>query len=462
MSTFEFELPAVYLDNVTFDAVGGVVGAQPALVNRDPEPLEIRVPAATAIGFDLVTLDSTGAIDQSSIIVYVNGVAAVTGGSAASGWTATLTLKRVDTVRVRVVPPAAFASEQVVTVRVIAKATTSNTILDSSYTFTIADTAPPALIRAEAIDLNRIRVTFSESIVQLDATNSASALHAANWSLARLGDYLHPLVSAEVVSVEPGATASTVDLLTDIPLTPGGTYRAIAATMQDLAGNAVAAPGNVSQFLGWLPPVPDARDFDLYKKLPAINRAEDETLDLFRFVACLQEVANLLIYDIDRFVEILDPDTAPEDFVDAMLLDLGNPFNFDLELADKRRLAQVLVDMYQLKGTGVGITSVIRFFMGLEVTITSFNASTNTWILGDSTLGDESYLATADSYSRFSFTVTVGLALTEVQRAQVRSIVEFMKPAHTHFVRLIEPEIPVVLDHLELGLSELGDTWLLH
>jgi len=37
-----------------------------------------------------------------------------------------------------------------------------------------------------------------------------------------------------------------------------------------------------------------------------------------------------------------------------------------------------------------------------------------------------------------------------------------MKPAHTHLARLVEPAIPEVIDHVELGLSELGETWELH
>ena len=52
-------------------------------------------------------------------------------------------------------------------------------------------------------------------------------------------------------------------------------------------------------------------------------------------------------------------------------------------------------------------------------------------------------------------------ALTAEERLRVRIIVDYMKPAHTHF-RVVEPVIPEVIDHLELGLSELGETWLLH
>jgi hypothetical protein len=37
-----------------------------------------------------------------------------------------------------------------------------------------------------------------------------------------------------------------------------------------------------------------------------------------------------------------------------------------------------------------------------------------------------------------------------------------MKPAHTHFLGFVEPVAPVIVDHLELGISELGVEWTLH
>jgi hypothetical protein len=52
--------------------------------------------------------------------------------------------------------------------------------------------------------------------------------------------------------------------------------------------------------------------------------------------------------------------------------------------------------------------------------------------------------------------------LTDQERRQLRAIVDDLKPAHTHFVDLIEPLPPIVPDHWELGLSDLGETTDLH
>jgi hypothetical protein len=58
--------------------------------------------------------------------------------------------------------------------------------------------------------------------------------------------------------------------------------------------------------------------------------------------------------------------------------------------------------------------------------------------------------------------VEVDVVLTETQRSQIRAIVNFLKPGHTHFLNLIEPTAPPAFDHWELGVSELGAETTLH
>jgi len=54
------------------------------------------------------------------------------------------------------------------------------------------------------------------------------------------------------------------------------------------------------------------------------------------------------------------------------------------------------------------------------------------------------------------------MALTDTQRRQLRAVVDYMRPAHTHFVDLLEPGAPTTFDHWELGISELGASTDLH
>ena len=124
--------------------------------------------------------------------------------------------------------------------------------------------------------------------------------------------------------------------------------------------------------------------------LPTHARRDDETGDLRRFIARLQEVTDLLLASTDRWPEIFDLERAPEPFVDAILADLGNPFGFLLDLAAKRRLAGALVQMYRLKGTKVGIQRALRFFLEIEsrrrlqrrgwCSASHCSASTGSWV----------------------------------------------------------------------------------
>ncbi len=264
----------------------------------------------------------------------------------------------------------------------------------------------PHVVGAQAREFRRVRVSFDEAVVQVDPAASGDALNPAGYSFARSSA---PAVDVAAVAVET-VTASAVDVVTDIDLTPGGSYRVTVAGVTDLSGNPVLPPFDSAEFLGFVPPRPAGRRFDLYQMLPAMNRREDETGDLRNFLACLQEVTDLLLHDIDRFSDIIDPDIAPEAFLDLMLLDLGSPFAFDLSAVDKRRLLNVLVAIYREKGTAAGIRNAIRFFLGLEVEIIAYRGES--LILGESLLGVDWVLGPSDSFSAYAFEVVAPRALT--------------------------------------------------
>lgn len=315
---------------------------------------------------------------------------------------------------------------------------------------------PPSVVAAQARALDRIRVSFDEPVKQDDPSAADDALNPARYRLARRSV---PAVEVAAIGVEH-VTDAAVDVLTNIELTPGALYRIEVEGVVDLFAIAIAAPANTADFTGFVPATPVRRRFDLYQLLPALNRREDETGDLKRFLLCLQETTDLLVHDIDRFTDVLDPDLAPDNFLNLMLQDFGNPFPFDLAVVDKRRLLNVLVAIYRQKGTAAGIRNAIRFFMGLEVEIVAYAGEA--LFLGESLLGEDWILGPSSSFAAYSFEIVVPRILVAEEQRRLRAIVDYMKPAHTHFARLVEPTLPEAVDHVELGLSELGETWLLH
>jgi phage tail-like protein len=442
-----FELPALFVD-----LVAAVAAAErPVLVNRDPGPDEAGVPIDASVALELVDPGPDG-IARAATRVWVDGALAFEGGAAAElkpgfDGTGAAVTQSADTLRVVLHPTTFFASEALVAVRVVSATAGGAHTLDQTYRFRVEDRTAPRLVGGQATGQRTLELGFDEAVRVTDP---------AGFSLSPR-DF--PAVSVGVVAAE--ADGAVVRLTLDTEMTPDVRYEVVAHGVADLAGNAVLAPFDRATLHGFRPARPEARRFDLWSMLPKHNRREDQTGDLWRFIACLQEVTDLLLAEVDRFPEVFDLERAPEPFVDLILADLGNPFPFDLDELGKRRLASVLVEMYRQKGTARGIINAVRFFLGVEIeAITAYAGEA--LVLGESELGIDWILGPSSRFALYAFDVIVDVPLTDAQRSQLRAIVEYLKPAHTHFVKLIEPAPPAFIDHWELGVSEVGVTTDLH
>lgn len=444
-------IPAVYVDALALSAPGAVV-----LMNQVPANGETEVAASSNIVLDIAVANGF-TLDTAE--VFIDGASAWTlAGGFTVGWNgggSAVTAPDADTARVTIDPTVDFDSDALVTVRVVA-ASAGLTSLDETYTFNIADTTAPQVTGAEAYALDLVRITFNEPMKQADATSIDDALNPANYTLTPQS---FPAVTASILSV--GAHSTTeFDLTTDIDLSPGVQYYLTSANAEDVSGNQVAAPTNSAYFTAFVPDIPAGREFELWRMLPRINRDEDATGDLERFILCLQDVTNLLLFDIDAFSDILDPDIAEQPWLAAMLCDLGNPFAFtDLEDIDQRRLISILVPLYRQKGTCIGLENAIRFFVGIDVTCVEHLL--NCMELGVASLGDDWTLCASASAARFTFDIDSPVVLTESQISQIIDIAKLMKPAHTHLGNIIDPNA-VTPNHVELGASQLGVNFDLH
>ncbi len=445
MSTLE--LPALYVDSVA------LVVSTPRLVvvNRDPSPGETGVPVDATLAVELIDTGADG-VSRASVHVWVDGVLAFDGGAlpeitaAFAGPLAGAT-QTADTLRVVLHPVVPLASLATVSVRVAGQTVGGAASIDDVYSFVVEDRTAPRVVGAQALAQKTVRVAFDEPVLLPGGSSFVLTPKAA------------PAVPVAVVA---SAIDGTVVLLTlDTEMTPDVVHEVVALGVTDLFGNVDLAPYDRATFTGFRPARPQTRRFDLWRMLPKHNRRDDQTGDLFRFIACLQEVTDLLLADVDRWPDIFDLERAPESFLDLILRDLGNPFPFELDTMGKRRLASVLVEMYRQKGTAKGIQNAIRFFLGIDISaISPFNA--DTLILGESELGIAWVLGPSDRFARYAFNVEVARILAERERRQLRAIVEYLKPAHTHFVDLVEPLPPILPNHWELGLSDLGETTDLH
>jgi phage tail-like protein len=442
-------MSALELPRLLVDSVAVVVSpSRLALVNRDPGPDEHAVPVDATIGLEVV---DTGSSTPSATAtrVWIDGVMAFDGvaivapfaGSRASISSAG------DALRLVFEPQHPLTSLATVSVRVVSATADGAASIEETYRFVVEDRTAPRLVAAQAVGQRSVRLGFDEPVEVVDP------------SLITIVATTGPAVPVRVVS----ATSSDASMLLalDTEMTPDVEHEVVVSGVSDRLGNPVLGPFDRARFVGFRAARPTKRNFDLWRMLPRHNRRDDQTGDLARFIACLQEVTDLLLADSDRWPDIFDHERAPEAFLDRILEDLGNPFPFELDERGKRRLASVLVAMYGQKGTAKGIRNAIRFFLGIDITaITAFNADALT--LGESQLGIDWVLGPSGRFALYAFNIEVARVLTTRERLRLRAIVEYLKPAHTHFVDLVEPLPAVVRDHWEIGVSEVGVTTVTH
>lgn len=411
------------LATLAVDAVNArVVADRFALILRDPQPDETGIAAGSTVYLRVVDLDGSPGVPStidfrveidtgSGWVEAFDGVAPVAPWDAARALYAESTgsdpycWKEVALDHA----PLVFASEQNVRVHVELVIgdggwghaawghfpwghTPSTPILaDVYYDFTTADTVAPALLAAVAVGPRTVRVTFDDSM----ATGSGMVTDVAAWltpyGFVCLNVDPSPGVGIVCTGVEvmPLTGDRTFDLTLDRPMTPGCLYSVTAApTVTDEAGNAIA--GATAAFVGYTPAQPARRAFDYWRQmLPLKNRIEDATDDLRRFSNSIQEVLDLLLVQTDHWLDAFDIDLCTDADVDAILVDLGNPFGWselDLTPMQRRKLARVLVDLYQLKGTDVGIENAILRLLGIGATVVDFAAGG--WVLGIDALGE--------------------------------------------------------------------------
>lgn len=312
-----------------------------------------------------------------------------------------------------------------------------------------------SVIDAKTVEINSERVLVETLPTGLHQVTIGPYKLNGVADTARLLPFFNPIVlSASKVS------DAVVELVLHDSITQNRDYTVSAIAVEDLAGNALAL-GSV-QFTTEPCGAPQARldaDFTYPKLLPQANLTEDATGDLERFANVIDEPMQLLLCDVDLFTTVYDLDLVEEQNLNALLIHLGAPYTFmrSLSVADKRRLASVLVDSYKRGGVEAAIESFVRFVLGVDIDIQAFTSG-DYWVLGEDTIGDGTLLGIGDQFTRYSFIVVSPVVLTVTQRRRITEVVEFMKPAHTHFLRLDEPGTSptAVISPWTVGVSELG------
>ena len=217
------ELPALVIDAVAATAAT----TRPVLVNRDPSPDEADVPLGTTIAIEIVDPGSDG-VELEATRVWVDEVLAFDGGAsppvqASFGGPRAVVTKTDDTLRLVLDPLAPFASQAVVSVRVVSAIVGGANALNETYSFTAEDRTAPRLLAGVAIAPRTFRLVFDEPVVVTDASTITVAPLTA------------PAVPLTVVGVT--VTDVVVEMLVTPEMTPDARYMVRATAVTDLHGN---------------------------------------------------------------------------------------------------------------------------------------------------------------------------------------------------------------------------------
>lgn len=441
------ELPGAYFDNLVFLTVSPTT-----LINRVPEPGHSDHPVGDNIVLEAVA-DAPIAIGDVSINVSINGddfTAIDTGSFVApfDGPESALTQIGPNHIGIVIDPVDDLPEQTEITVMFLAPLNGGAGPI--TYQFVTEDLTGPRIESLTALSKTEVVITFNEGVAD-------DALDPANWTYTAV---TLPAITPVVVSVVRISTRA-VKLIIDTETSVGRIYEVAAESVDDTSGND-SGPISIRYTAPASSNSPTDRDFRVQDFVPDYNWSLDAAGDLRRFIDSLQDIVDVLLCSIDEWVLQLDPDTASEPVLDAMLCDLGNPFNFVLSENEKRKLIRVLVAIYRLKGTKVGIEQTILFFLGISVEVVCPFLET-TWIMGVSEMGISTIMGSGSSYDKYSFYIVSPVELTDAQREQITSIAELMKPAHTHFLRIDEPTPPPpVVTTLIMGVSEMGINWIMN
>lgn len=186
----------------------------------------------------------------------------------------------------------------------------------------------------------------------------------------------------------------------------------------------------------WIPQLYITKDDEL-------STSEQSAGPLRRFLEALDTALDAVHGDIARLPDVISPVRCPEPFLDRILSSLG--WTLPVEQRVKRELCKAAVLVYKQKGTAIGVKNLMRLLTGMECEI--MNAVRDP--------------ASRSSFYTFEiFPIAPARDWTSDEKTAASVVVDYMKPAHTHFV--INNYSSDMAHHWSLGESRLDQNAALH
>jgi phage tail-like protein len=281
-------------------------------------------------------------------------------------------------------------------------------------------------------------ITTVESGIVTEPTQIAHRLFSSPYLLKAVirDDKIFPAFTPCITSAVQ-IDAVTIELILDQAVTPDTTYQITAVNLADAADPANVRDTVSVTFVAEKLPQKAGRRFSLWDFIPQGNKRDDTSHDLERLIRVFDEPLQQMLADIDRYDDIYEIDTAEGEFLNALLLHLGNPYTFLRNDLEKRKVATNLVATYKVSGAEIAIEQAIQQILGFPADVIPFNGFDDQWILGDSELGIDTFLGPSALFLIYSFKVDVAVdALSPEETTIIQEICDTWRPAHTHCVQI--------------------------
>lgn len=177
--------------------------------------------------------------------------------------------------------------------------------------------------------------------------------------------------------------------------------------------------------------------------LPSIFAKNDKQNNNFlkRYLWIFQTIFNSINLKLDNLADFFNPMEAPDDFLKWIASWFSLNINYEIEEIRLRMLVKEAVNLYQWRGTAVGIKKFLEIISGVTPQIIEQHAPYREYTIEDDKLIERPILDYRNTpyYFTVSFPVPVNHFSTDTIK-MINEIINKEKPANTAYYIIFEPD----------------------
>jgi phage tail-like protein len=155
-----------------------------------------------------------------------------------------------------------------------------------------------------------------------------------------------------------------------------------------------------------------------------------------RFVTALEQVLDPIVAMLDSLHAHLDPDLAPEGFLDVIGAWLGLIIGEEAEVGSQRAMVRSAMELTRRRGTAAGL----QLLLDLRFPSLRLDVDDGGYCRAATGAAEAAAAAESTAPARAGrFTITSRGRLSDEERASIQRLVDFERPVHVAY-ELVEPE----------------------